>query len=283
MPLSTVVGLVRDRLTAAGISGLPPVDGVAPAAPTDVPHITVSVSDAVPGFRGLGELPAPPQTGSLRVEADIDLADPVLHVPGEDVPLLSADGRTLQLPHGAVVRESGDDLAPFATTDLLVRLGATTFAPVHATPAAGQVQLDIPSGALTFASPLPSTGTLELGYFVALWEVRVERFTANVLIDIAHNDVDDQFILIEASEAALRADQWPASEGVRSIEPVALSPSVPIAGLPAANRTCRLTYHADVEVVEPVIPSSGGPIRRIEFVARPPLAEQFAIGAEPGP
>jgi hypothetical protein len=268
MPLSTVIGLVRERLTAAGISELPPVDSVAPAAAAEVPHITVS---------------APPQTGSLRVEVDLDLADPVLHLAGEDVPLLSADRRTLQLPHGAVVRESGDDQALFAPTDLLVRLGATTLTPVHAAPAAGEVQLDIPSGALTFASPLPSTGTLVLGYFIALWEVKVERFTADVLIDIADNDVDDHVAMIEATEAALRADQWPATAGVRSIEPVALSPSVPIPGLPAANRTCRLTYRADIEVVEPVIPSSGGPIRRIEFVIRPPLDEQFAIGAEPGP
>ena len=226
--------------------------------------MTVSLTDAVPGFRGLGELPAPPQSGALRVEVAIDLTDAVLHLPGEDVPLLSSNRRVFQLPHGGVVRADGGDVAPFAATDLLVRRGATTFSPVHEAPAAGQVQLDIASGTLTFPSPLPATGTLELGYFVGLWEVRVERFVATVVIDIAHDDPDEHAVLTEAIEAALRANEWPAGAGMRSIEPIALSPATPMPGLPAANRTRSLMYRCDVERIEPVITTSGGPIRTIE-------------------
>ncbi len=276
MPLSSVVTLVSDRLVAAGIAALPPVDAVAPSAPGDIPHITVSVADAVPGFRGLGEIPGPPQTGALRVDTTIDLADPVLHLAGEDVTLLSANRRVLQIPHGAVVRASGDDVAPYTTADLLVRVGATTFAPVHQAPAAGQVQLDIPSGTLTFPSPLPATGQVELGYFIGLWEVRVERFAASVLVDVAHNNSAAHAALTEAIEAAMRVGEWPASSGMRSIEPVALSAATSIPGLPAANRTQRLTFRCDIERIEPVIPTSGGPIRLVDVLINP-FGEEMEI------
>ena len=217
-----------------------------------------------PACAALGEFPSPPQTGALRVDTTIDLADPTLHLPGEDVPLLSSNRRVLQLPHGGVVRADGDDLPPFAPADLLVRRGATTFTPVHQAPAAGEVQLDVASGALTFPSPLPATGTVELGYFVGLWEVRVERFTATLLLDIAHDDPDAHAALVEAVERAMSAEQWPAGAGIRSIVPTALSAATPVPGLPAVNRTRQLAFRIDVERIEPIIPSSGGPIARIE-------------------
>jgi len=279
MSLSVLVDMVRERLTQAAVPGLPPVDALAPAASGDVPRVTVSVDDAVPGFRGLGQAPAPPQRGALRVDVALDLADPVLHLGGEDVPLLSTNRRVLQLPHGAVVREAGDDLPPFTATDLSVRRGATTFAPVHQAPAAGQVQLDIPSGALTFPSPLAATGTLELGYFVGLWEVRVERFTATVHLDVAHDDADEHAALTAAVEDALAADQWPAGSGVRSIEQTSVSAATVIAGLPAANRTRRLSFHVDVERIDPVIRTSGGPITSIEVPIQP-FGEEMEISHE---
>jgi len=286
MPLSSVVALVAERLGAAGITGLPPVDGLAPATVADVPHVTVSLEDAVAGFRGLGERPSPPQTGALRVDVEVDLADPELHLPGEDVELLSANRRVLHLPHGAVVRADGDDAPPFGAADLSVRRGAATFTPVHDPPAAGQVQLDVASGTLTFPSPLPATGTLQLGYFVGLWEVRVERFTATLLVDVAHDDAVEHVAITEAVEAALRRDEWPADLGIRSIEPVALSAATTIETLPAANRTRRLTYRIDVELVEPVIHTSGGPIRHVDVPVElevPPLGpieqpgERFSV------
>jgi hypothetical protein len=273
-----LVTMVRDQLQAASITGLPPVDARAPAAAPEIPRVTVSVEGASVSGQGLGRVPAPPIEGALRVDTTVDLADPVLHLQGEDVQLLSSNRRVLQLPHGAVVREAGDDLAPYGTTDLLVRRGATTFTPVHQAPAAGQVQLDIPSGALTFPTALPATGVVELGYFVGLWEVQVERFTATLLVDVAHSDAVEHESLTAAVERALTAT-WPASRGMRSIQPVAVSAAVPIAGLPAANRTRRLTFAVDVERIEPLVRTSGGPIRSIEVPIQP-FGEEMEIHHE---
>jgi hypothetical protein len=268
MTLSTLVTMVRGQLESAAITGLPVVDARPPASPSEVPRITVSVDGAAASVRGLGRVPAPPMEGALRVGTSVDLTDPVLHLQGEDVDLLSDDRRVLQLPHGAVVRQGGDDLPPYGTTDLLVRLGATMFVPVHATPGAGEVQLDIPTGTLTFPSPLPASGVVELGYFVGLWEIQVERFTATLLVDIAHDDVDEHETLTAAVERALTGS-WPPASGMRSIEQVGVAPAVPIAGLAAANRTQRLTFTVAVERVEPLIRTSGGPIRSIEIPIQP--------------
>lgn len=289
MPLSSVVTLVAERLAAAAIPELPPVDELAPAAPADLPRITVSVLDATSALRSLGEVPGPPQTGALRVDTRVDLADPVLHLPDEQVTLLSADRRVLQIPHGGVVRADGSDEPPFGPGDLLVRRGATTFTPVHAPPTAGQVQLDIAAGTLTFPDPLPGTGTVELGYFVGLWEVRVERFAATMLVDVAHTVPADHADLTAAVEDALARPQWPRGSAMRSIEPTALSASTQIPGLPDA-RTRRLSYRVDVERIEPVITTSGGPIRLVDVPVRlevPPggaveqPAERFTVESEP--
>jgi hypothetical protein len=276
--LSTLVGMVREQLVAAAIADLPPVDAVAPAVPADVPRVTVSSAEAVPGQRGLGRVPAAPLHGALRVDTVIDLADPVLHLPGEDVPLLSANRRVLQLPHGAIVRQDGSDLPPYTSSDLLVQRGATTFSPVHTAPAAGQVQLDLQTGALTFPSPLGATGPLQLGYFVGLWEVQVERFTATLFVDISHDDAAAHETLTQAVERALTAS-WPPSRGVRTIDALAVSAAVPLPGLPAGNRTRRLTYRVDVERIEPLVQTSGGPIRSIE-VPIAPFGEEMEIHHE---
>jgi len=278
MSVSMLVSMVRDQLQAASIAGLPTVDARVPAAPSEVPRVTVSVEGAAANGRGLGRVPAPPIEGALRVDTTVDLADPVLHLPGEDVPLLSTNRRVLQLPHGAVVRAGGDDLAPYSPADLFVRRGATTFTPVHQAPAAGEVQLDIPSGALTFSSPQPATGIVELGYFVGLWEVQVERFTATLLVDVAHANAAQHETLTAAVERALTGT-WPPARGMRSIEPVAVSAAVPIAGLPAANRTRRLTFAVDVERIEPLVHTSGGPIRSIEVPIQP-FGEEMEIHHE---
>jgi hypothetical protein len=217
------------------------------------------------------------------VDTSLDLADTELHLDGEDVELLSSDRRVLQLPHGAVVRASGDDTPPYATGDLLVRLGATTFTPVHAPPNATQVQLDIPSGALTFLNPLPAAGTLELGYFVGVWDVSVERFKATVHLDMAAADGAAVETLSTAVDTALTPGRQLAARGFRSVEPRALSAAVPIPGIAGAQRTQRITYAVEFESITPVIPSSGGPIRVVDVdsdldpIVIPVVRESFEV------
>jgi hypothetical protein len=281
MPLSSLIAALREHV-ADTVAGAPPVGSEAPAAAGDIPRITVSLEDVVPSIRGLGAFPSPPLTGALRVDTTVDLANPVLDLPGERVELLPGDRRTLQLPHGAVVRASGDDTPPYATADLLVRLGETTFAPVHEAPTATQVQLDIPSGALTFANPLPATGTLELGYFVGTWDVRVERFKATVHLDMAATTAAALETLSEAVETAL-APERAGARGFRTIEPRALSSAAPIPGIAGAHRSQRLTYAVEFESIEPVIPSSGGPIQVVDVdsvfdpIVLEPETESFEV------
>jgi hypothetical protein len=281
MPLFSLVAALREHLDET-VADAPPVGSEAPAAAADVPRITVSLEDVVPSIRGLGAFPSPPLTGALRVETTVDLADPVLETTDEDVELLSAGRRTLQLPHGAVVRASGDDTAPYTAGDLLVRLGPTTFAPVHAAPDATQVQLDIPSGALTFANPLPAAGTLELGYFVGVWDVRVERFKATVHLDVAAASAALLEPLSGAVETALAPDRV-AGRGFRTIEPRALGAATPIPGIAGTARSQRQSYAVEFESIEPVIPSSGGPIRLVDVdsvfdpIVIPPVTESFEV------
>ena len=220
MPLSSVVSVVAERLAAASIADLPTVDALVPAVAADLPRITVSVADAVPAPRGLGEVPGPPQTGALRVTTAVDLADPILRLAGETVELLSSDRRVLQLPHGGVVRSDGPDTPPFSTSDLTVRLGVTTFTPIQQASAGGQVRLDIAAGALTFANPLPASGTLDLGYFVGLWEIRVGRFAATMFVDVAHHDLDAHQV-----SPRLSSPPWPATSGRRRPACARSSPS----------------------------------------------------------
>ena len=126
------------------------------------------------------------------------------------------------------------------------------------------MQLDIPSGVLTFLNPLPAAGTLELGYFVGVWDVSVERFKATVHLDVAA--ADGAAVERSAPPSRLRSRPGGSSrpEGFRSIEPRALSASTPIPGLVGSQRTQRLTYAVEFESIEPVIPSSGGPIRAVD-------------------
>jgi len=281
MALSSLVSALAAQIAAAVED--PPDVGTAPASAVgDLPRVTVSVESATAAMRSVGQVPGPIQTGALRVDVVIDLADPVLHLAGEDVPLLSSNRRTFQLPHGSVVRAAGDDLPPFTGSDLRVRVGATTFTPVHDAPAAGQVALDIASGALTFPNPLPASGTIELGYFVGTWEVRVERFAATAHLDVSTASQADLDTLVPAIERALNPLAFATGSGVRRIEPVALSSATTITGLPPAARRQRLTYQVDFELIEPIIPTSGGPIRRIDVtiqspVGQTPTGENFTI------
>ena len=138
--------------------------------------------------------------------------------PARTSTLLSADRRVLQLPHGAVVRAIGRRRrrrTPRPTCSC--GSGRRRSRPCTRRRRPAQVQLDIPSRRRSRSRrrcrpPARSSSATSS----ALWEVRVERFAASVLVDVAARRRRGATpTLTEAVEAALRVGEWPASSGMR--------------------------------------------------------------------
>ena len=298
MALSRLVAALADQLLAELAVGptpnpnpspSPSVGSVSPTTVAELPLVTVSIEGATSSLRSVGKVPGPIRTGALPVDVRLDLNDPVLHLGDEDVPLLSADRRLLQLPHGSIVRADGTDGGLFTGVDLLVRIGAATFEPVAGAPAAGQVQLDPAGGTLRFPSALAATGTVELGYFIGTWEVRVDRFSATTHLDVAAATQAQLSALVPRIESALAPERISVARGIRRIEPIALSASVPafVAGAAAADsattaaRQQRMTFAIEFESIEPVIPSNGGPITSVDATVRMLTADRPVAADNP--
>jgi len=281
MALSRLVTALSAQI-AAQVPGAPSVGSAAPASAGELPLVTVAIEAATSSMRSIGQVPGPVQTGALRVDVELDLADLVLHVGGDpsmDVPLISDGRRLLQLPHGSIVRADGTDTPPFDGGDLLVRAGATTFTPVQTAPGAGEVQLDVAAGTLRFPSALATSGTLSLGYFIGAWEVRVDRFSATAHLDVAAASADALATLVPQVERALAQERIPVASGIRRIEPTALSAGTPAFAATDAPRRQRLTYTIEFEAIDPIIPTSGGPIVTVDVDVEP-FGEHFTISRE---
>lgn len=262
MTVTAMLGALADHLDGA-LPGNPSIGPVEPASNGDLPAVALSLADIEPTLPAIGRMPAPVRTGALQVDTSVDLADPVLRLPGEDVTLLSPDRRLLQLPHGGIVRADGSDLPPFGVADLLVRRGATTFTPVTGTPGTGEYQPDPVTGALTFGSPLPATGTLTLRYFVGAWEVAVERYAGVVTLDAFASSAAAAVAL---SDQVVELLAGGGVSGVRRLDPLTVGPVV-AAGFGNARRR-RLTYRFQYEREIATIRTSGGPIRTVAVDAQ---------------
>lgn len=252
------------------------VGGASPATAADMPAVTLAVADVVSPHPGIGRQPRATVEGALRVGGRIDLADPVLRLQGDAVPLLSPDRRTLQLPHGSVVRADGTDLLPFAASDLDAAVGGAAVALVPAPPGPGQMSVNPQSGALTFGAPLAAAGTLTLGYFVGLWDVEVERMGGEVTVDMVAADAAAVETLTRQVEAALSPPTWRHVAGLQDLQPVALGRIAPPDAAIGPGRRRTLTYRFNYERSIPVVRTSGGPIRQIA-VDVINFGEQFTI------
>jgi len=286
MGLTAVVDAIAAHLAATLPPPSPAVGPTQPATGADLPAVAISVTRAEQPLPALGRTPVSVMTGALRVETSIDLADPVLHLPGEDVSLLSPDRRVVHLPHGSVVRADGIGDHPFGTGDLLVRVGPTTFPPVAGVPSAAQVQLDAQAGILQFLNVLPAAGTLELGYFIGAWEVRTERHQGEVEVEVFAASGAVAADLSAAVDAVLTRDPIPVATGLRRVEPLGLGPitvAPAVLGLAATSRSRVLRYRFSFERIDPVIQTSGGPIVRVDVAGTtaatpdPPVTEAFTV------
>jgi hypothetical protein len=265
VPLTHVVDAVADHLRAA-VQPVPTTIGAAvPAAASDLPAVTLSVRDASSPRPALGRAPGPPRTGALWVERTLDLADPVLRINGDETLLLSPDRLVVHLPHGAVVRADGASTPPFGPDDLTAALdGAPITIVTGAAPAAGQARLDPDRGTLTFATPLPATGLLGLGYHVGLWEVVAEHLVGELLIEAYGTDAGALDSLVRQVEAALAGPGAPATPGLRSLQPVAVGTAEAPDEDRFGARRQTLAFRFDFEREVAAIRSGGGVIDEVD-------------------
>jgi len=272
MSLDQVLDALASRLSGE-LEGTQ-VSDVAPATAADLPCVVLSLSDVEQALAGIGRIPRGTQTGSLAVTATVDLANPVLDLgSGERLGLLSADRKTLTLPHGAVVRADGTTDLPFAAGDISANDGAA-FTLVTANPTGRQFTVDPVEGTLQFGSKLAATGNLRVGYNIGQWDTAVTRAQGTLAVDISAAGADQVRALARsvATSAALN------SQGIR-VKPSGWPPVTPatLADNTGA-RTQRLLFRVDAEVEDSVLTSSGGVIVQVDVTGSLTAA---VPGAEP--
>jgi hypothetical protein len=283
MPLGGVVDAFRDHL-ASTLDPVPPLLGGAhPAVVGQLPAVAIALADVADRLRGLGAKPAAVETGALRIETTLSLADPVVEFPGERVRLLSDDRRLLHLPHGSVVGADGTVSLPFDAADLLVELNGAAVPLVAGAPAAGQVQVEPNLGELRFGTALPAAGTLRLRYFIGQWDVRTERYQGTVAIEPFATDAGGVDALTRQVEEALADERWREIRGLRSLSPRSFGPVRVLEGAVGPGQrdahSRQITYAFDFELIEPIVRTGGGLIGTVA-VDSTYGAERFEVTRE---
>jgi hypothetical protein len=247
--------------------------GVAePTVVGELPALVMALPELRRMSAGLGERAAA-MTGALAVTARIDLTNPVL--PGEPgLNLLSADRRTLVLPHGGWVCADGLNAA-LAGTDLQVSVAGVASTVVNAAPGAGQVRPDAPVGTLLFGTPLPAVGTVVATYFVGQWERRTTPIAGRLHLGVRAALAADAVALSDALIDAM-ADTPALPAGLHKVALLSVS-AVGAPQLVLANsRSRELTYSFEFDHVIDRADSSGGVIRQI-----PITTQLFSMAVEP--
>jgi hypothetical protein len=280
MSLDRVIDPLASRL--ATVLGSVEVGDVAPAAAADLPRVVLSLEHAQQALVGIGRLPRGTRTGALRRSTTVDLADPVLDLGGGNaLQLLSADRRTLTLPHGPVVRADGTADLPFDDADVSADDGEP-FTLVDAAPTGREVRVDPMQGTLTFGDPLPNTGSLEVSYHVGQWDTVTTRVQGLLTVQVTAATAD---AVSSTARDVARALDAPALGS--STVPVSWGPVVP-AGIEESDaRSQVMTFHLDAELEDPVLTTGGGVIAQVTVTGRltdparpavePELVEPFHV------
>ena len=281
MLLHRLIDAVTTRLTAA----LPSINvgSAMPRVVADLPAVVLSVADAESLGAGVGAQPLGLTTGALQLQTSIDLASPVLVFPDETVQLLSADRRTLQLPHGPLVDPDGGDIGPLAPGAVLLRRGNTTFTLVDGLPGPGEVQVDRTTAIASFGSPLAATGTLQASYFIGEWESDSVRLLATLQADVFAAGAAALDALCRLLATTMESHRI---AGLSQLEPSAwgamAAPTTP--GTPGGTTLTRsIRWRCRFEYDDPRIVTGGGPIRGIAvtLAAHPgALPEIFTLDKE---
>lgn len=250
MSLAVVVDTLADRLEATTAAT---ASDQSPAAAADLPHVTITVDEAVQPLIGIGETPRGTRTGSLAVTSEVDLADPTLDFGDDTVDLVSPDRLTFVIPNGPVVRPEevtvSDDDGPYDLVDV--------------DPAGRQVAVDIDLGELTFGQPLPSAGTLEVELFIGMWDVTVIRYSGTVALDLR-----DTSPAAVAGLSRSTADELGRPTGAFDrLVPATWGAvaAVSVGNDQAHSQTLRFRF--DFELEQPSLPTGGGVIRTVEVTS----------------
>jgi hypothetical protein len=241
----------------------PQLVGVAePATVQELPAVVLSLTNLERLGRGLGER-STLMVGQLPRTVVIDLANPVL--PGDSsFRLLSADRKTLSLPHGGLVRLDGTT-GEARPEDIQVAVAGQVQTLVTDNPGANEFQADLVSGRLVFGFALPAQGNVEASYFIGQWERRLLRargdLDAVVLdasVDGARNLSDSLLTAVETAPAGIPGliAFFVAEVGVVAL----LKDSVA-----ARRRLVRFRFEYEFEIDVP--DTSGGIIREIPVTA----------------
>lgn len=260
-------------LGGVGLSPAPGSIGIAePEAATSLPAVVLSLESSERAGNGLGQRSSLIIGQALEWAVRIDLEKPFLPDDTTVPPysLVDITRRSLTLPHGGQVRSDGS-IGELTGADLSVKVNGASRPVVTGTPADDQVRAVPAEGRLEFATALPTTGTVEVEYFLGQWEQRLERISGMLRVDICASTSSAVAGLgtsvIEAllAPAAKLAVKRLLSIGLRSLTSVGL-PEQPLA---LRRRTLRFAFSFEHEVNQPE--SSGGIIREIpihsEFLA----------------
>lgn len=240
-----------------------------PFAAGDLPSVVLSLDASERRRVGLGDR-GELMNGALAVSSSIDLANPVLSTE-PTFTLLSADRRTLVMPHGGQVRADGSE-GVLANVDLIVRLGATTFTVVPGAPQGGEVRADPLTGTLVFGAALPNAGTLQLQYFLGEWERRTERIVGTLRADCcAANATDAQALAASVVRRLLDPAAREEIQLLLALSVTALGAAVHrplIANVPPPQQAAphfrrSATFAFEFQHLIDRADSSGGVIRRV--------------------
>jgi hypothetical protein len=258
---------LADYLRTPGLLAPVParIGNAEPTVAAELPAIVLSLDEVQRLGAGLGERAALVTDGALPVSARIDLANPVLpEEPG--FRLLSADRRTLVLPHGGWVKADGTS-GLLSSADLQVSVDGAARAVVNASPGAAQVRPDAQVGTLLFGTALPASGIVTATYVLGQWERRVTPIAGLLRIELRAAAAADLVAL-----AAAVADAFDEGAALpRGLRKMALgqlsSIGAPVAALAnARGSSLRYRFEYEHEVNRP--DSSGGVIARIPITTR---------------
>jgi hypothetical protein len=262
MPIADFIEAVRSHLAAA-LEPLPMLGTALPVDAAELPAVVLSVPSVRPGPVGVGRSAQLLSTGALQIRTTIDLAHPELVFPDATVHLLSADRKTLQLPHSPLVRADGSP-PPLQDGDVTLALGGTSFGLVNGVPAAGQFRPDPVTGILTFAAPLPASGSLQLQYSIGTWEVRTSRYQGILQVDVFASSPGGVEALCQQVIGAVGPERTGSIAGLGSLLTASWGAIAPSGLVPAgAARIRTMTFSFDYEHEEPIVTTGGGPITDI--------------------